>query len=57
MRVGRHWGDTVITAAGADDLAKAVDLPYANKRQYSQMAGTQRKTSPATATRPYGNDT
>ena len=31
--------------------------PNSRSGQYSQMAGTQRKTSPATATRPYGNDT
>src|SRR5262245_47619782 len=31
--------------------------PNPTSDQYSQMAGTQRKTSPATATRAYGNDT
>jgi hypothetical protein len=45
--------------AAIDQLFNACDrLVRPNPSdQYSQMAGTQRNTSPATATRPYGNDT
>jgi AAHS family 4-hydroxybenzoate transporter-like MFS transporter len=46
--------------AGAPALLAALAVAFARpptSGQYSQMVGIQRNTSPATATRPYGNDT
>ncbi|HSU64857.1 MAG TPA: MFS transporter [Burkholderiales bacterium] len=44
--------------AGVPALLAALAVAFARPRgQYSQMVGIQRNTSPASATRPYGNDT